>query len=188
MQTKENIQNIAPYQPGVLKEGAIKMASNENPLGSSPRALAVIQQRLDKLHLYPDGGCVRIKAALAKHYGLTPEHFLIGNGSEVSTLIEAAKLLKSKQGMKIHIVSVPSEGLFRNQSKEYQQEVLPPDFPKFGLTAGLPVTLEGLTGDYGMVAGLEHFGYSAPYKVLDKEFGFTDEAVYNKVIEYLREK
>ncbi|MDR1323886.1 MAG: histidinol-phosphate transaminase [Candidatus Margulisbacteria bacterium] len=82
MQTKANIQNIAPYQPGVLKAGAIKLASNENPLGSSPKALAALKADLDKLHLYPDGGCVRLRNALAVHYGLTPEYFLPGNGSD----------------------------------------------------------------------------------------------------------
>jgi histidinol-phosphate aminotransferase len=82
MQTKANIQSIAPYQAGVLKPGAIKLASNENPLGSSPKALAALKENLDKLHLYPDGGCVRLKDALAAHYGLTPEYFLPGNGSD----------------------------------------------------------------------------------------------------------
>ncbi|GBR74940.1 histidinol-phosphate aminotransferase, partial [Candidatus Termititenax aidoneus] len=82
MQTKANIQDIAPYQPGVLKTGAIKLASNENPLGSSPKALAALKENLDKLHLYPDGGCIRLKNALAAHYGLTPEYFLPGNGSD----------------------------------------------------------------------------------------------------------
>ena len=110
---------------------------------------------------------------------------LIGNGSEVSTLIEGAELLRTKKGLKIQIVSVPSEGLFRNQSKEYQNEILPHGVPKFGLTAGLPVTLEGLTGGNGMVAGLEHFGYSAPYNVLNQKFGFTGEAVFEKVIQWL---
>ncbi|MDR1996881.1 MAG: histidinol-phosphate transaminase [Candidatus Margulisbacteria bacterium] len=82
MQTKENIQNIAPYTAGVLKAGALKLASNENPLGPAPRALAVIRQNLDKLSLYPDGGCRALKAALAGHYGKTPESFLPGNGSD----------------------------------------------------------------------------------------------------------
>ena len=116
----------------------------------------------------------------------TPDIILIGNGSEVSTLIESAQLLRTKKGIKVRIVSVPSEGVFRTQSKEYQNELLPNDIPKFGLTAGLPVTLEGLTGNNGMVAGLEHFGYSAPYKRLDKEFGFTGEEVFEKISQFLK--
>jgi transketolase len=115
-----------------------------------------------------------------------PDVILIGNGSEVSTLIEGAELLRTQKGLKVQIVSVPSEGVFRNQSKEYQNETLPPDIPKFGLTAGLPVTLEGLTDGNGMVAGLDHFGYSAPYKILDIEFGFTGEDLFEKVIRYTK--
>ena len=110
---------------------------------------------------------------------------LIGNGSEVSTLVEGAKLLREKKGLAIQIVTVPSEGLFRNQEKAYQDEVLLPGVPKFGLTAGLPVNLEGLVGEQGVVAGLESFGYSAPYTVLDQKFGFTGEAVFEKVVKML---
>ena len=57
----------------------------------------------------------------------------------------------------------------------------------FGMTAGLPVTLEGLVGPKGRVFGLDHFGYSAPYKVLDEKFGFTGENVYEQVVAYLKE-
>ena len=110
---------------------------------------------------------------------------LVANGSEVSTLVEGAKLLREKKGLKVQIISVPSEGLFRDQPKAYQDEVLLPGTPKFGLTAGLPVNLEGLVGADGVVAGLDHFGYSAPYSVLDQKFGFTGEAVFEKVVALL---
>lgn len=109
---------------------------------------------------------------------------LIASGSEVSTLIEGAALLE-QEGIKTRIVSVPSEGLFRTQSKEYQEEILPKSAKKFGLTAGLPVTLQSLVGDEGMVWGLESFGYSAPYKVLDEKLGFTAENVFVQVKNYL---
>lgn len=110
---------------------------------------------------------------------------MIGNGSEVATLIAGADMLRAKKGLKIQVVSAISEGVFRNQSKEYQHEVLPGDVPRFGLTAGLPVTLEGLTSGNGMVAGLDHFGHSAPYTVLDEKFGFTGEAVFDEVCKWL---
>jgi transketolase len=84
-------------------------------------------------------------------------------------------------GLKIQIVSAPSEGLFRNQSKEYQEEVLPVGIPRFGMTAGLPVNLAGLVGENGSIWGLESFGYSAPYKVLDEKLGFNGENVYKQV-------
>ncbi|KAA6336581.1 Transketolase [termite gut metagenome] len=83
--------------------------------------------------------------------------------------------------MKVRIVSVPSEGLFRSQSKEYQESIIPAGAKVFGLTAGLPVTLQGLVGANGKVFGMESFGFSAPYKVLDEKLGFTPENVYNQV-------
>ena len=105
---------------------------------------------------------------------------LLASGSEVSTLEAGAKLLKA-DGIKVRVVSVPSEGLFRSQSKEYQQSVLPAGKKKFGMTAGLPVTLEGLVGADGCIWGLESFGFSAPYKVLDEKLGYTGEHVYEQV-------
>jgi transketolase len=114
-----------------------------------------------------------------------PDVILLANGSEVATLIEGAKELREKKQLQVKVVSVPSEGLFRNQSKAYQNSILNPGVPKFGMTAGLPVNLEGLTGDAGMVWGLDHFGYSAPYTVLDEKFGFTGANVYKCVCELL---
>ncbi len=111
---------------------------------------------------------------------------LIANGSEVSTLVEAAELLESKEGLKVNIASIPSEGIFRQQSKDYQESVIPADKPIFGLTAGLPVNLEGLAGPNGKVFGLEHFGYSAPAKVLDEKFGFTGAQVFAQVVDFLK--
>jgi len=110
---------------------------------------------------------------------------LLASGSEVSTLVEGAELL-AKDGVKVRIVSVPSEGLFRRQSKEYQESVIPEGKKVFGLTAGLPVTLEGLVGCHGKVWGMKSFGFSAPYKVLDEKLGFTAQNVYNQVKEFLK--
>lgn len=109
---------------------------------------------------------------------------LLANGSEVSTLVACSKLLH-QDGVKTRIVSVPSEGLFRKQSKEYQESILPRNAKKFGLTAGLPVNLEGLVGDQGKVYGLSSFGFSAPYKVLENKLGFTPENIYQEVKKFL---
>ena len=109
---------------------------------------------------------------------------LLASGSEVSTLVEGAAQLRA-EGVKVRIVSVPSEGLFRSQDKAYQENVLPKGAKIFGLTAGLPVNLEGLVGANGKVWGLESFGFSAPYKVLDEKLGFTAKNVYNQVKELL---
>ena len=113
-----------------------------------------------------------------------PDVIMVASGSEVSTLEEGAALLRA-DGIKVRIVSVPSEGLFRSQSKEYQESVIPTESKVFGLTAGLPVNLEGLVGANGKVWGLESFGFSAPYKVLDEKLGFTGQNVYNQVKELL---
>lgn len=109
---------------------------------------------------------------------------LVASGSEVSTLVASADILR-KEGMKIRIVSAPSEGLFRRQSSDYQESVLPRDAKIFGLTAGLPVVLEGLVGRNGTVFGMDHFGFSAPYNVLNEKFGFTPENIAKEVKTYL---
>ena len=114
-----------------------------------------------------------------------PDIILVASGSEVATLVEGAELLR-KNNINLRIVSAPSEGLFRNQTKEYQESIIPENIPVFGLTAGLPVTLQGLVGPNGRVFGLKSFGYSAPYKILDEKFGFTGENVYNQVIDFLK--
>ena len=109
-----------------------------------------------------------------------PQVVMIASGSEVSTLMAGAELLRA-EGIRLQIVSVPSEAIFRQQSKEYQAEVLPQGVTRFGLTAGLPCNLEGLVGEHGTVWGLNSFGFSAPYKVLDEKLGFTAQNVYDQV-------
>jgi transketolase len=113
-----------------------------------------------------------------------PDIILIASGSEVSTLVDGAVLLR-KDGLKVRIISAPSEGLFRNQSDDYRKSIIPENVPVFGLTAGLSVTLQGLVGPKGIVWGMNTFGYSAPYKILDEKFGFTAENVYNQAKTYL---
>lgn len=109
-----------------------------------------------------------------------PDIILIGGGSDVVTLLEGAKLLKA-DGVKTRVVSVPSEGLFRDQSMEYQKSILPDGIKRFGMTSGLPINMLGLVGDIDCIHGLDHFGYSAHYKVLEEKFGFNAQTVYEKV-------
>lgn len=118
---------------------------------------------------------------VVKSAGARPEVVLVANGSEVSTLLAGAEMLNA-DGIRVQVASIPSEGLFHTQDQAYQDSVLPPGIPRFGLTAGLPVTLQGLVGANGTIHGLDHFGYSAPYKVLDQKFGFTPENVYRRVM------
>jgi transketolase len=116
-----------------------------------------------------------------------PDITLIANGSEVSTLIDAAIILEKENNLKINIASIISEGLFKSQSKSYQESIIPKGKLVFGLTAGLPVNLEGLIGDSGKVIGLDHFGYSAPATVLDEKFGFTSLNVSAEILKYIKE-
>ena len=113
-----------------------------------------------------------------------PKVVMIATGSEVSTLVEGAELLK-KDGINVRVVDVPSEGLFRDQPKSYQDAVIPADALRYGMTSGLPVTLLSLVGSLDNIHGLNHFGHSAPYKVLDKQFGYNGETVYNEVMKLL---
>ena len=146
----------------------------------TPTALILSRQNVDNL---AEGTNYELARKGAYVVGNSDENFdviLLASGSEVSTL-EAGAVLLRKDGVKVRIVSVPSEGLFRRQSAEYQEQVLPKGSKIFGLTAGLPVTLEGLVGSNGKVFGLDSFGYSAPFTVLNEKLGFTAENVYNQV-------
>jgi transketolase len=115
-----------------------------------------------------------------------PDVILVASGSEVSTLAQTAELL-AVDGIQARVVSCPSEGLFRRQSREYQESLLPRDAKIFGLTAGLPVTFESLVGGRGKVYGLESFGFSAPFTVLDEKLGYTPQNIYNEVKKFLAE-
>jgi transketolase len=159
----------------------------------TPTALLLSRQNIKDLP--GNAGSTRYQDALQAEKGAyivqnckgQPDVVLVACGSEVSTLIEGAALLSSAEGLKVRVVSAISEGLFRQQPLKYQKAVIPDGLPVFGLTAGLPVTLAGLVGTHGKVWGLDHFGYSAPAKVLDEKFGFTPENVYNQVIAFLKE-
>ncbi len=109
---------------------------------------------------------------------------LVATGSEVSTLVDGAELLAA-EGIATRVVSIPSEGLFRDQSKEYQAEVLG-NLPRYGMTSGLSVNLRGLVGEEGFIHGFDHFGYSAPFKVLDEKFGYNGKTVAEEVKNFLR--
>ena len=146
----------------------------------TPTALIFSRQNIDMLPEGNDYSQAEKGAYVVAGSDENPDVILVASGSEVSTLEAGASLLRA-EGVKVKIVSCPSEGLFRNQQVEYQNEVLPQGAKIFGLTAGLPVNLQGLVGCNGKVFGLESFGFSAPYKVLDEKLGFTAENVYNQV-------
>ena len=111
---------------------------------------------------------------------------LVASGSEVGTIHDVAALLRKENGLKVQVVSAISDGIFRLQSKAYQDQLIPANVPVYGVTAGLPATLENLVGPNGAVFGLDHFGYSAPAKVLDEKFGFSAEFLKKKVLDFLK--
>lgn len=188
LQNHSHEQSFVALRPAdsIETNVAWKMAMENN---KTPTGLILSRQGIKDV---PAEGGSRYEIALGAEKGgylvhevEDPDVVLIANGSEVSTLVAAAELLKDKDGLKVNIASIPSEGIFRQQSKDYQNKVISQDKPIFGLTAGLPVNLESLAGPNGRVFGLEHFGYSAPATVLDEKFGFTGEQVYEQVIDFL---
>ena len=148
---------------------------------ATPSAIILSRQNINDL---PTNNRDAAKGAYIVTCDGNPDVILVASGSEVSTLSEAAAILRA-EGKRIRVVSVPSEGLFRSQSAEYQEQILPRGIKKFGLTAGLPVNLEGLVGADGIVYGLESFGFSAPYKVLDEKLGFTPVQVAERIRKFL---
>lgn len=158
---------------------------------STPTALILSRQGIPDVPALP--GSDRYTDALQAEKGAyvardcegTPQVVMLASGSEVSTLLAGADLLRERKRLRVRVVSVISEGIFRDQPREYQEKVIPSGIPLFGMTAGLPVTLQGLVGEKGKVFGLESFGYSAPYKVLDEKLGFNGENVYVQVLSML---
>ena len=158
---------------------------------TTPTALILSRQNIKDI---PPRGTSRYEEATESKKGgylvkstPNPDITLIANGSEVATLLEAAIILEKEKNLNINVASIISEGLFKQQSKAYQESIIPKGKLVFGLTAGLPVNLEGLIGDSGKIIGLEHFGYSAPASVLDEKFGFTTESVCRAILNYIEE-
>ncbi|MCF8224603.1 MAG: transketolase [Bacteroidales bacterium] len=157
----------------------------------TPTALILSRQGITDVPAMP--GSDRFSDALGAEKGAyivkdckeIPEITLVASGSEVSTLIEGARLLEERDNLNVRVVSAISEGCFHDQDPDYRESVIPTNLPVFGMSAGLPVTLQGLVGPKGTVYGLESFGYSAPYKVLDEKLGFNGENVYSQVKAYL---
>ena len=149
---------------------------------ATPTALILSRQGIAPLPAGNDYSLARRGAYVVAGSDADPDVILVASGSEVSTLESGCDALRA-DGLKVRVVSAPSEGLFRRQPADYQENVLPSGVKKFGLTAGLPCTLEGLVGigPNSRIFGMKSFGFSAPYKVLDEKLGFTGENVYKEV-------
>ncbi len=169
-------------RPADAKETTVAWAMAMENM-ESPTALILSRQNINNLPEGNDYEQARKGGYVVAGSDENPDVVCVATGSEVSTLVSGAELLR-KDGVKVRIVSVPSEGIFRTQSKEYQQSVVPAGAKVFGMTAGLPVNLQGFligAAPESKVWGLETFGFSAPYKVLDEKLGYTAENVYNQV-------
>ena len=159
-------ETIAAWKVAVEEKRPVALVLSRQNIKSLP-ALGV-SRREEAMQLTKGAYIVADKAK--------PSVVMIASGSEVATLVEGAALLE-QEGIGVRIVSVPSEGLFRDQPKSYQESVLPEGVVRYGMTSGLPVTLLSLVGDMNAIHGLDHFGYSAPFKVLDEKFGYNGETV-----------
>jgi transketolase len=139
--------------------------------------------RREEARLTDRGGYLVRRADAARNIDVT----LVANGSEVSLLCEVADSLAA-EGINVAVASVPSIGLFMEQPIEYRNSVLPISGTYFGLTAGLPITLYPLmaTAARWHVYGLERFGASAPFKVLDEKFGYTPANILTQVKHFLQ--
>ena len=175
--------SVRVFRPADAEEATVCWAMAMENM-STPTALILSRQGIQNLPAGNDYQQVRKGAYIVAGSDEDFDVILLASGSEVATLEAGAALLRN-DGIKVRIVSVPSEGLFRRQTREYQELILPTNARIFGLTAGLPVTLEGLVGSRGRVFGLSSFGFSAPYKILDEKLGFTAANVYKEVKEML---
>lgn len=189
MQNHHGEMSLLALRPADAAETSVawKMAMENT---KTPTALVLSRQNVNDVSAADNRYDAALQAEKGAYIAMknsdNPDVILIASGSEVSTLVDAANLLKERKGITSQVVSAISEGLFRTQPAAYQEEVIPAAKPKFGLTAGLSVTLEGLVGCNGKIHGVNHFGYSAPAKVLDEKFGFTGEFVYNEICEMMK--
>jgi transketolase len=182
LQNHHGKNSVLVLRPAEAQETTVawKMAMENT---DTPTALIFSRQNINDLPEGNDYSMAERGAYIVAGSDENPDVVMVASGSEVSTLVAGAELLR-KDGVKCRIVSVPSEGLFRRQSKEYQESVVPVGAKVFGMTAGLPVNLQGFligAAPESKIWGLESFGFSAPYKVLDEKLGYTGENVYNQV-------
>ena len=185
LQNHKGQDSVRVFRPADADETTVCWAmAMENT--NTPTALILSRQGIAKLPAGNNYEEARKGAYIVAGSDENPDVILVASGSEVSTLESGCEALR-RDGIKVRVVSAPSEGLFRRQSAEYQEAVLPYNVKKFGMTAGLPCTLEGLVGigPNSKVFGMKSFGFSAPYKVLDEKLGYTGENVYNQVKEFL---
>ena len=155
---------------------------------SGPVALALTRQGvpvLDRSVFAPAAGLQSGAYVLADPPKGRPDLLLIASGSEVHIAIEAAVKLE-QQGISCRLVSMPSWELFDEQSESYRRDVFPPEIKaRVAIEAGRTLGWWRYVGEKGDVVGIDHFGASAPYKVLYEKFGITADRVVEKALKLL---
>ncbi|UCC67553.1 MAG: transketolase, partial [Armatimonadota bacterium] len=173
------IPNLTVIRPADAAETAVAwLAALERSTG--PTALMLTRHNipvLDRTELAPAemlrrGGYVLRDAS-------DPDLILIASGSEVHVALDAAGIL-TEEGRRVRVVNLASWELFEEQPEEYCLEVLPPSVPRLAIEAGITLGWERYVGDGGMMHGIDHFGASAPWKVIAEKFGFTPESLADK--------
>jgi transketolase len=183
------IPNLTVIRPGDANEtGEAWRQALENRQG--PTALVLTRQNvptLDRKRFTPASGLARGGYVVNKLEGKKPQVILIGTGSELSLALEAAGQLET-QGLIAQVVSLPSWELFERQPLSYREEVLPPAVKtRVSVEAGSPLGWERYVGEKGRIIGLDHFGASAPYKILYQRFGITVERVVEEALKAIEE-
>ncbi len=174
-----SIPGMTVLRPAEANECALAWAAALKAKG--PVALALTRQDLRPLSPEQAAKASVEKGAYVVSDDAGAEYLLIGTGSELNLAIDAAEELR-KEGRKVRVVSMPSWELFSAQSKEYQDSVLPPALKKrVTVEAASTFGWERFAGDAGLKIGIDHFGASAPYKVLAEKFGFTTASVVAKI-------
>ncbi len=145
--------------------------------GSGPVGLILTRQGVPVLEGTTAEGVAKGGYVLSDADGGEPEVVLISTGSEVQIAVAAQKVLAEKD-IPARVVSMPCLEWFESQSEEYRNSVLPPSVSaRVAVEAGVAQCWHKLVGDTGEIISIEHYGESADYKTLFREFGFTHEAV-----------
>lgn len=181
------IPNLTVIRPADANETAEawKMALE---IESGPVALVLTRQNLptmDRTVMATAANLAKGAYILHKTGDQKPDVLLMATGSEVPIAIEAGEKLK-KRGVYSWVINMPSWELFDRQSREYRNQVLPPEVKtRVAIEAGSPFGWHRYVGEKGAVIGLDHFGASAPYKTLYEKFGLTADQVVEKTLELL---
>lgn len=175
------LQVIRPADETETAEAWLAAIEHKN----GPTALILTRQNLPEIHNAGEG----IKdfnkgASIVKQSRSKPDATILATGSEVSISLEAAKKLE-KEGMNLQVVSISCIGNFLKQEQSYREEVIPVNVPVVTVEAGQTLGWGNICSCSALHIGIDHFGASAPHQVLAEKYGFTAEAVYNKIKNWL---